>query len=107
MSKRGYIDIPKRLRWIRNACANLYGVPASVELTKRGVPYVKVGSGLIRVVIFARTKKVRVFFTPKWANKEQLHTDFDLDAHGNVDGWVKNVASFAADTAKDCDETLS
>ncbi len=91
---RKSIDIYKRLNWIRNVCDSKYSVMAVIEHTKRGVPYVKVGVGNVRIIIFAKTRMVRVFYMVPGLHAQQ-HEDFPLGLHGNVDGWVDDVAAFA------------
>lgn len=101
MGKRVYIDIPKRLGWIRNCCERKYNTPATVEQTRRHIPYVRVGKdGHVRVVIFARTRSVRVFFDPHWNGGVQLHTDFPFGERGLTDKIISDVAEFATSTAK-------
>lgn len=87
---RNSIDIRKRLTWVANACNRTWKTQATVEETQRGVPYVKVGNGDVRVVIFARTRNVRVFF--KRSTGEQAHMDFKMDVHAS---WIGHVAAFA------------
>ncbi len=93
------IDVTKRLNWIVNQCVNHWHYPAHVKFTARGVPYVQVGeSDGVRVVIFAKTRKVRVFYTPQYSGV-QKHLDFPME-HGDSNGWVEMVCAFATGAAE-------
>lgn len=95
---RNGIDILSRLLWIANACERIYGIHSDVAHTPKGVPYVRVGrDDKVRVVIFAKTRKVRVFYRTDAG--EQIHEDFPMGLHGNVDSWVQLVAAFASGMA--------
>ncbi len=92
------IDVTKRLNWIVNQCKNHWHFPAHVKFTARGVPYVQVGAtDGVRVVIFAKTHKVRVFYTVLRTGVQE-HVDFTM-GHGDSNGWVESVAAFATGAA--------
>lgn len=80
---------------VRNACQYLFNTPATIEYTQRGVPYISVGGGKVRVVYFAKTKVMRVFCNLV-AGEPQMHADFRIIKQ--TDEEYKAVAGFAKDT---------
>lgn len=84
------------LNRVKNACLYLHNTPCSIERTQRGVPYVKVGgSGKVRVVFFARTGVMRVFFN-LLKDEPQMRADFKIRQQSDEE--YKAVARFAVET---------
>lgn len=83
------------LNRVRNACQYIYDTPATIEHTQRGVPYISVGGGKVRIVFFAKTRRMRVFCNLVH-NEPQMHFDFTVARQS--DSEYKVVAAFAKDT---------
>lgn len=88
------IDVVTHLMHIRNLCERRYNVPATLEKTYRNVPYVKVSTGTVRVVFFAKTRIYRVFYNHPDV-PQQMHADFD---YYPVSSSEDAVAKFCAIT---------
>ena len=95
---KSYIPVLELLTKIGAACEREWNVPTHIELTRRNVPVLVVGKeAKVRVVIFAKTHRGRVFVTPMRTGVQE-HVDFHLD-WDNL-SYQPDLVAFACGAAK-------